>query len=116
MRSSVFVNFLLREHLMGIVLAGADPERLYRLLRFATVHGVFKISRGSRRQRGLDATAFANNALSACLREDHPNSQKHLVSALNQSTVISDTAILAQKQDVCCHTACLCPNNAVGRH
>ena len=85
MRSSVFVTFLLRKHFMKIVLAGADPERLYRLLRFATVHGVFNISRGSRRQRGPDTTAFANNALSACLREDHPNSQKHLVSAPNQS-------------------------------
>ena len=62
--------------------AGADPDRLFRLMRFATVHGIFKTSRGSRRQQGPTTTSFANNALSACLREDHPNSQKHLVRAL----------------------------------
>ena len=62
--------------------AGADPERLFRLMRFATVHGIFKISRGSSRQQGPATTSFANNALSACLREDHPNSQKHLVRPL----------------------------------
>ena len=61
---------------------GADPERLYRRMRFATVHGVFKTSRAPCRQPGPATTLFANNALSACLREDHPNSQKHLVSTL----------------------------------
>ncbi|CAL5225407.1 g8219 [Coccomyxa viridis] len=61
---------------------GADPERLFRLMRFATVHGIFKISRASRRQQGPATTLFANNALSACLREDHPNSQKHLILAV----------------------------------
>lgn len=73
------------KHVMGssnIVYAGADSERLFRLLRFAIVHGIFKISRGSPRQQGPALTLFANNALSACLREDHPNSQKHLVRPL----------------------------------
>ena len=65
------------------ICAGADPERLFRLMRFATVHGVFRISRASRRQQGPATTLFANNALSACLREDHPNSQKHLVSSFS---------------------------------
>ena len=51
-------------------------------MRFATVHGIFKTSRGSRRPQGPATTSFANNALSACLREDHPNSQKHLVRPL----------------------------------
>ena len=68
--------------------AGADPERLFRLMRFATVHGIFKISRASRRTQGPATTLFANNALSACLREDHPNSQKHLVRALSFNTGI----------------------------
>ncbi|CAK0735288.1 hypothetical protein CVIRNUC_000556 [Coccomyxa viridis] len=61
---------------------GAEPERLYRLLRFATVHGVFSVASKSRLQQGPETTAFRNNALSACLREDHPNSQKHLILAV----------------------------------
>lgn len=46
------------------------------------MHGLFKASRGLRLQQGPETTKFSNNALSACLREDHPNCQKHLVSAL----------------------------------
>ena len=65
--------------------AGADPERLYRLMRFATVHGLFKASRRLRQGYGPETTKFSNNALSACLREDHPNCQKHAVSALTLS-------------------------------
>ena len=64
-----------------LLTAGADPERLFRLLRFATVHGIFNVARQSGKRQGPDTTAYRNNALSACLREDHPNSQKHLVRA-----------------------------------
>ena len=74
--------------LMSQMRAGADPERLFRLMRFATVHGIFKTFRTSRRQQGPATTLFANNALSACLREDHPNSQKHLVRALSSNQCI----------------------------
>ena len=48
-------------------------------MRFATVHGLFKASRSLRMGQGPEATMFSNNALSACLREDHLNCQKHAV-------------------------------------
>ena len=64
-----------------LLFAGAEPERLYRLLRFAAVHGIFSVASKSCLRQGPETTTFRNNALSACLREDHPNSQKHLVRA-----------------------------------
>ena len=60
-------------------IAGANAERLYRLLRFATAHGIFSASCPSGRQQGPGTTLFCNNRLSACLREDHPNCQRHVV-------------------------------------
>ena len=50
------------------------------------MHGLFRASRGVRLQQGPETTKFSNNALSACLREDHPNCQKHLVSTLPSLT------------------------------
>ncbi|CAK0759627.1 hypothetical protein CVIRNUC_002712 [Coccomyxa viridis] len=58
---------------------GANAERLYRLLRFATAHGIFTASCPSDRQQGPETTFFCNNRLSACLREDHPNCQRHVI-------------------------------------
>lgn len=57
-------------------------------MRFATVHGLFKASRSLRLGQGPETTKFSNNALSACLREDHPNCQKHAVSALTCQDMI----------------------------
>ena len=69
-----------RKHALAI--AGANSERLYRLLRFATAHSIFTASFPSGRQHGPETTVFCNNRLSACLREDHPNCQRHVVSVL----------------------------------
>jgi O-methyltransferase domain len=48
---------------------GADPDALYRLLRLASAHGVFK-SKGDR---------FGHSAASRMLRDDHPQSMRSFV-------------------------------------
>lgn len=59
---------------------GAHEERLFRLLRYAAVHGVVDTHPGSRTPpQTAQSVRFRNNRLSAVLREDHPNSQKHMV-------------------------------------
>ena len=57
------------------------------------MHGLFKASRGLRLQQGPETTKFSNNALSACLRDDHPNCQKHLVRAPYPSSVAPCQAV-----------------------
>ena len=49
--------------------AGVEEERLFRVLRLAVAQGVLG---GGTDRNGV--TRFRNNALSATLREDHPNS------------------------------------------
>lgn len=49
---------------------GAQPDAIKRLLRFLTAKGIFE-------QVGLQR--FRNNKVSACLREDHPQSMRAMV-------------------------------------
>ena len=52
-----------------------DERALFRLLRAAVQANLFKASGGVATPT---TTTFTNNALSACLRRDHPNSVRHM--------------------------------------
>lgn len=52
-----------------------NPDDLYRLLRLAVGLGFL----GGFSDRASGQVKFRNNRLSAVLREDHPNSMKHMV-------------------------------------
>ena len=54
---------------------GCDERSLFRLLRAAVQANLFTASRGP---ATVDGTTFTNNALSATLRVDHPNSVRHM--------------------------------------
>lgn len=56
--------------------AGCKSEQLYRVMRAAVQLGIFKVARGADVH---GRPRFQNNALSAVLREDHPNCLKHMV-------------------------------------
>ena len=60
---------------------GTNAERLFRLLRHVSTYGVFA-NKVTGDLDCPDTTTFRNNRLSATLREDHPESQKHLVRCL----------------------------------
>lgn len=57
--------------------AGASSERLYRCMRYAVGINFFRTVPGARGE----PLRFANNRLSATLREHHVQSQKYLVRA-----------------------------------
>lgn len=83
-------NAICCTHLDACMRAGTDPDRLFRLLRFAAVHGLLSMRSVSKRlpREGCrtkdcswtpEATLFSNNKLSSLLRDDHPQSQRHMV-------------------------------------
>ena len=62
-------------HQLASALGIRSADKLFRLLSAAASFGVFTARQGRKSQ---DVT-FHNNALSAVLREDHPNTVKHLI-------------------------------------
>ena len=55
---------------------GVKAGQLYRVMRAAVQLGFFTASTG---QGSSGQPRFRNNTMSAVLREDHPNSMKHMV-------------------------------------
>ena len=60
---------------LATALGIKSADKMFRLLSAAASYGVFTARQGSKD----DAVTFHNNALSAVLREDHPNSVKHFI-------------------------------------
>eukprot|EP00397_Hematodinium_sp_SG-2012_P021695 GEMP01022432.1.p1 GENE.GEMP01022432.1~~GEMP01022432.1.p1 ORF type:complete len:381 (+),score=117.39 GEMP01022432.1:95-1237(+) len=65
------------------LLDGVDPSNLNRLLNALCAHGVFELHGGG---ANGEPQTFKNNAFSAVLREDHPNSVKGMVGHLVEDT------------------------------
>lgn len=55
---------------------GLREDDIYRAMRALVINGFYEALPGGPGQ----PTLFRNNAASATLREDHPNSVKHLVN------------------------------------
>ena len=84
--------------------AGADADRMFRLMRFAVMQGVFATVPSSRKEpQSASSLVFKNNRLSDTLRADHELSQKAMVgTALCCCSVLSLKGACTAMEAGCC--------------